>query len=159
MPEKNNISIKEFKSSDLSVVKRLIHNTIDTCYSEIYPKEAVQFFKDWHSDDRILNDAKQGHTLVIEKDGRIIGTGTIVGDEIKRVFVRPRFQKQGFGRVIMGKLEEKAISLGIRGIKLDASLPSKNFYDLLGYATLEETFLEVENNKKLHYYKMQKTLI
>jgi hypothetical protein len=38
-------------------------------------------------------------------------------------------------------------------------LPSKRFYDSLGYITLEETFLEVENGKRLDYYKMQKSLI
>ena len=59
----------------------------------------------------------------------------------------------------MQKLEEKALSQGINIVKLDASLPSKKFYDLLGYGTLKETFLEVENRKKLHYYKMEKSLI
>ena len=58
----------------------------------------------------------------------------------------------------MQKLEEKALSRGVNIVKLDASLPSKKFYDLLGYVTLDETFLEVENNKELHYYKMEKSL-
>jgi GNAT superfamily N-acetyltransferase len=39
-------------------------------------------------------------------------TGTLVGNEIKRVFVDPMFQKQGFGRRIMQHLEETAASLG-----------------------------------------------
>ena len=76
-----------------------------------------------------------------------------------RVFVEPAFQKRGFGKLIMQKLEEKAISQGIKIVKLDASLPSKKFYDSLGYVTLEKTFLEVENGKKLDYYKMEKSLI
>jgi hypothetical protein len=42
---------------------------------------------------------------------------------------------------------------------LDASIPSKRFYDSLGYVTLEETFLEVENNKRPDFYKMQKSLV
>lgn len=75
-----------------------------------------------------------------------------------RVFVEPAFQKRGFGKLIMQKLEEKALSEGISVVKLDASLPSKKFYDSLGYVTLEETFLEVENNKRLDYYKMEKSL-
>lgn len=159
MPEKNNISIREFEPSDLHVVKRMIDNTIDTCYSEVYPREAVQFFKDWHCDDRILQQAGEGYTIILEKDKQIIGTGTIVDGHIMRVFVHPSFQKLGFGKLIMQKLEKKAVSLGVEVVVLDASLPSKEFYDLLGYATLEETFLEVENNKRLDYYKMEKILI
>ncbi|MHC4570620.1 MAG: GNAT family N-acetyltransferase [Planctomycetota bacterium] len=157
MSEKK-FSIREFKPSDLGAVTSLIHNTIDTCYSEAYPKEAVQFFKDWHCDDRILQQAKEGYTIVLEKNNKIIGTGTVLGDEIMRVFVEPALQKRGLGKLIMQKLEEKALSAAISVVKLCASLPSKKFYDSLGYVTLEETFLEVENGKKLDYYKMEKSL-
>jgi GNAT superfamily N-acetyltransferase len=158
MSEHKNISIKEFRSSDLAAVKHVIHNTIDNCYTETYPEEAVQFFKGWHCDERILEDANKGHTIVLEKKSQIIGTGTLLEDEIKRLFVEAKLQKQGLGKLIMRKLEEKAASLGIDVIKLDASIPSKKFYDSLGYVTLEETFLEVENGKRLNYYKMEKSL-
>jgi len=153
------ITIRKFKSSDLDTIGDLIQNAIDVCYSDVYSGEAVIFFKEWHCDENVLKDEKEGYMIVLEKDGRIIGTGTIVGDEIKRVFVEPAFQKNGFGKVVMQKLEKKALSAGIGVVKLDASLPSKKFYESLGYTTLEETFLEVENGKKLDYYKMEKALI
>jgi len=158
MIKQNSIKIRRFRKTDLAEVKSLIYKTIDVCYRRVYCAEAVRFFKDWHCDDRILKDAKQGYTIVLEKGNQIIGAGTIVDNNIVRVFVDPAFQKHGFGKLIMNKLEEKAISLGIKDVKLDASTPSKKFYDLLDYVTIEETFLEVENNKKLDYYKMQKTL-
>jgi GNAT superfamily N-acetyltransferase len=150
------LSIREFKSSDLPAIKAFVDQTIDVCYVGVYPREAVQFFKDWHSNDRILADAEEEYTVVLEQDGQVIGTGTVVGNEIKRVFVGPVFQKRGLGRLIMRALEEHAISTGIDVVKLDASLPSKKFYDSLGYVILEETFLEVENNKRLDYYRMEK---
>ncbi len=159
MSKQDNVSIRKFKTSDLDTVRSLIQNTIDVCYSDVYSKEAVRFFKDWHCDDSILKDANEGHTIVMERDSRIIGTGTIVGEEIKRLFVEPSFQKNGFGKIIMQKLEEKALLASVDVVKLDASLPSKKFYDSLGYVTLEETFVEVENGKRLDYYKMQKSVI
>jgi L-amino acid N-acyltransferase YncA len=158
MSQQGNMSIRKFNSSDLPAIKAFVNHTIDVCYTRVYPQEAVRFFKDWHSNEKILSDSREGYIIVLEQKGRVIGTGTLVGDEIKRVFVEPSFQKQGFGRAIMRKLEEKAGSLGVAEVKLDASLPSKRFYDLLRYTTLEETFLEVENNKRLHYYKMVKRL-
>jgi GNAT superfamily N-acetyltransferase len=159
MPEQHDISVREFESTDLAAVKRLIHKTIDTCYSQVYPEEAVRFFKNWHSNDRILQDAEEGLTIVLEKTRQAIGTGTIVGDKITRVFVDPALQRRGFGKLIMRKLEDTAISSGIPVVKLDASLPSKNFYDSLGYVTLQATFLEVENGKKLDFYRMEKPLV
>ena len=158
MPKRNDVKIRNFKSSDLGVIKNLIGNTVDACYSNVYPKEAIKFFKNYHSDENVLKNAKEGYTIVLEKDNKIIGTGTIVDDHIMRVFVDPEFQKLGLGKLVMQKLEEKALSTGVRIVKLDASLPSKKFYDSLGYVLLEETFLEVENGKRLDYYKMEKSL-
>ena len=158
MSERDHISIRKFRSSELIVIKRLIYNTIDVCYQQVYCKEAIKFFKDYHNDENILKGAKEGYTFVLEKNNRIIGTGTIVEEHIMRVFVIPEFQKFGFGKLIMHNLEEKALSTGVKIVKLDASLPSKRFYDSLGYVTIEKTFLEVENGKKLDYYKMDKSL-
>jgi GNAT superfamily N-acetyltransferase len=159
MLEQREIKIREFKKADLAEVKNLIDRTIDACYRGVYCIEAVQFFKDWHCSDNILTDAAAGRTVVAEQDRQVIGTGTIVGNEIKRVFVEPGFQNRGFGKRIMRALEKHAISTGIDVIKLDASLPSKKFYDLLDYITLEKTFRDVENNKHLDFYRMEKRLI
>ena len=158
MSKDSDISIRKFRSSDLAAVRRLICDTIDACYADVYPEEAVQFFKQWHRDENILEGAKEGHAIVLEKDGQIIGTGTLLGDEIVRVFVQPGCQGQGCGKIIMRRLEEQAISLGRSMIRLDASLPSKTFYDALAYRTLEKTSLQVKNNERLDYYKMEKRL-
>ena len=158
MPEQNHISTRIFQPSDLIAVKSLVQITIDACYSKVYPKEAVQFFKDWHCGEKILKDAKEGYTILLQKDNRIVGTGTIVGEDVKRVFVDPAFQRRGFGKLIMRKLEERAVSAGVDVVKLDASLPSKTFYDNLGYVTLEKAFREVGNNERLDFYKMEKAL-
>ena len=148
----------------MSAVKELIRNTIDICYPADpsaplragYPEEAIQYFKQYHCDKNILKGAVKGWTIVLEKNNRVIGTGTIIDDHIMRVFVNPKFQKRGFGKLIMSKLEEKATSSGVNKVKLDASLPSKKFYDTLGYKLCEKTYVKLENNKKLYYYKMSK---
>jgi len=159
MSEQNHISTRVFRPPDLIAVKSLIQITIDACYTSVYPKEAVQFFKDWHCDEKILKNAKEGYTILLHQDNRIVGTGTIVDDEVMRVFVDPAFQRRGFGRLIMRKLEERAASNSVDVVKLDASLPAKTFYDALGYVTLEKTFLEVGNNRRLDFYKMEKALV
>ena len=158
MAIQGNIQIRRFRRGDLPVIKKLIFDTIDTCYPAGYPKEAIQYFKQYHCNKNILKGAAEGHTIVLKKNNRVIATGTILGDHILRVFVDPQFQGRGLGKLIMNKLEEKAISSGIKAVILDASLPSKKFYDSLGYTTLEKTYVKVDNGKKLHYYKMNKNL-
>ena len=159
MVKRTDIRIRRFRKRDLPAVKELIDNTVDICYPADYPKEAVQYFKQYHCEENILKGAAKGWTIVLEENNRIIGTGTIINNHIMKVFVNPKFQKRGLGKLIMNKLEDKAISSGVNRVKLDASLPSKKFYDALGYKTCEKTYVKLENGKKLHYYKMDKALM
>jgi GNAT superfamily N-acetyltransferase len=158
MTTRDHPTLREFRRTDLFAVKSLVHRTIAVCYPGHYCLEAVRFFANYHDERAILQDALEGWTLVLEMAGRVLGTGTLVGDEIKRVFVEPGLQKHGLGRLIMQRLEEKATSLGVATIRLDASLPAQPFYDGLGYVTVERASLEVENNRRLDFFRMKKTL-
>lgn len=158
MARETGATIREFQRADLAALQALVHKTMATCYPGHYCVEAVRFFLHYHSEEAILRDAEKGCTLILAKAGRILGTGSIVDDEIKRVFVDPAFQKQGLGRRIMQQLEEVAIRQGAATVKLDASLPSKVFYDRLGYATVEPASLPVENGQRLDFFRMQKAL-
>jgi len=159
MTARDRPTLRLFEDTDLFAVKSLVHRTIAVCYPGQYRMEAVRFFVNHHSDAAILEDARQGCTLVLEKAGRILGTGTLLGDEIKRVFVEPGLQKHGLGRLIMQRLEAQASLLGVVTVRLDASVPAKQFYDRMGYATVERTSLEVENGRRLDYFKMRRTLM
>ncbi|WP_301678359.1 GNAT family N-acetyltransferase [Methanoculleus methanifontis] len=108
--------------------------------------------------EQILLDATRGCTFVLASGGRIAGTGTLLGTTIKRVFVHPSRQRRGYGALLMHALESEAIRRGIGRVDLSASLPSKRFYDLLGYATECEDYIPVRNGKRLDYYTMVKAL-
>ena len=84
--------IREFRKSDVIHVWQLIHHTIDICYSGVYPPRAVQFFKEFNSDAKILERYQEGKILVVEQNGNIIATGAIVDGDIFGVFVHPEFQ-------------------------------------------------------------------
>ena len=151
-------SIRMFRKADLMPLESMIHRTIAVCYPGYYGAEAVRFFMNYHDEQAIRQDARAGCTVVLDRAGRAIGTGTLVGDEIKRVFVDPMAQRQGVGRRIMQYLEARARSSGVATVRLDASLPSMAFYENLGYAIVEKTFLPLENGERLEFFKMQRRL-
>jgi len=158
MAREMSATIRGFQKTDLAALKALVHKTIAACYPGYYCPEAVRFFMNYHSEEAILRDAATGCTMVLDKASRLLGTGTLVDDEIKRVFVAPAFQQQGFGRQILQHLEEVAARQGTMIVKLDASLPSKPFYDRLGYTMIEPAFLPVGNGRRLDFFRMQKSL-
>jgi len=153
-----NIKLREFTREDLETVKRLIYKTIEVSYSDVYPEEAIEYFKYYHSEEPILSDARDGYTIVLEFYEKIIGTGTLLCANIRRVFIDPSYQHKGFGKLVMHKLEERALAKGISTLDLSASLVSKRFYDSLGYVTQKEDYIPVMNEQKLSYYAMVKKL-
>ncbi len=152
------IIMRTAKPQDAESLRELIHRTIDTCYFRIYSQEAIDYFKDYHNLTNIINDISEGHCLILTCGQELIGTGTLFSSNARRVFVKPEYQKMGFGKRIMYGLEEKAVEKGIRILDLDASLVAYPFYRSLGYKTQAEDAIPVKNGQSLRYYKMTKEL-
>lgn len=152
------IHLRRFRPEDIEGVSRLVIETIEVSYAESYPREAIDYFLEYHTAEQILQDADRGCTFVLAPGGRIAGTGTLLGTTIKRVFVHPSCQRKGYGTLLMHALEREAIRCGIGRVGLSASLPSKRFYDVSGYATECEACIPVRNGKRLDYYTMMKDL-
>jgi GNAT superfamily N-acetyltransferase len=87
-----------------------------------------------------------------------MGTGAVVENEIYGVFVEPRMQGRGHGRTIMHELENRAIAKGHREVALSVSLPSRKFYEGLGYEILQEAHRDVGEGQQLDFWKARKSL-
>jgi len=96
--------LRDLEERDLDAVKALIHETIDASYPAFYGPGAIGHMKDHHSEENILADAREGCTLVVEHDGSIVGTGTLTGAKIRRLFVHSFHQRRGMGSWIMRAL-------------------------------------------------------
>lgn len=139
-------------------VRELIDSTIEACYTGAYPARAVEYFRRYHSESNILERAQKGTTIVAEAGGRIVATGTLKGKYIIAVFVLCQIQGQGLGRRIMTELEERARANGVTEVSLDVSLPSRLFYERMGYGGFEPATLDVGDGQRLDYWKASKRL-
>ena len=82
-----------------------------------------------------------GEFLVGVRDGRLVAMGAlrhitdIVG-ELKRMRVHPAFQRRGYGRLILARLETRARELGYRKLRLDTTImqiAAQRLYASAGY--------------------------
>jgi GNAT superfamily N-acetyltransferase len=158
MKRGSRILIRNYNKKDLERLIFIVHTTIKKAYTGVYPEEAIEYFLNLHSKENMEKDIPKGRTFMLELEGKIIASGSIVESEIKRVFVLPRYQGRGYGRKIMTRIEKAALRNRIRRVELCASLPSKDFYLALGYEIVRFAYLPVNNNKKLEYYDMEKYL-
>ena len=150
--------VREFKESDLILVGDLIYKTIDACYSGIYPTRAMQFFKQFHSHEKIIERHQIGEILIVEQDGNVLGTGSLINGDISGVFVHPEFHGRGFGGGLMHELENRAMASGCFASELSVSLPSRGFYEGLGYEIIEECSIDVGEEQHLYYWQAKKLL-
>lgn len=144
--------------NDLEHIVSLVQETIKMIYPKYYPKEVVDFFCELHCAENILKDIKAGQVGVLIHDNKIIGTGCYKENHITRVYVKPAFQKQGYGSFIMQCLEE-IIAKHYDKVYLDASLPACHLYEKRDYKTIKHERWNVENGAVLVYEVMEKVLV
>ena len=152
------IRLRQMKQADLQSVYELVQNTIQVAYADVYPPEAIEFFKNYHNRENMLKDLETGYIVVAEADEQILGTGTLLGTNVRRVYIPPEHQRQGIGKLVVKELERKAKSAGLEKLDLSASPKSRRFWESAGFGLLGEFFLPVAKEKKLIYYEMTKNL-
>lgn len=152
------IKVREMNEEDLGSLYVLVQNTTQISYQGFYPDEAIEFFKNYHSKESIKKDAASGYTVVAEMKGEVVGTGTLLGTNIRRVFVKPSLQQKGIGRLIVQRLERRASAEKLATLDLDSSLASRKFWESMGFVLQKEDYIPVGNGKRLLFFKMNKTL-
>jgi len=100
------------------------------------PEEFVNFFtKEHHSDCYVWNDA----------NGNFVGFLSLINMleavEVLSIWIRPDFQRQGYGKKMMRYAEEFAKKLGKKKMMLvtnPKNLPAISFYKSIGYSTVKK---------------------
>lgn len=138
------MEIRLATNSDLKAVKNITQQTIAEIYPHFYPKGAVDFFMKLHCEKNILDDIMMGKTYLAICNTECVGTITINGSEISRLFVLPVYQGKGIGTTLMDFAERKIFET-YPEIELHASLSGKKMYLKRGYIEKEYRNKELEN--------------
>ena len=143
---------------EAQLVCNIVQDTKAQIYPHYYTQAVVDFFGRLHSIDNIKKDIMDGRIDVLEVGGKIVGTGSRTDNHITRVYVLPEYEGQGFGSLIMDRLEE-AIFDQYEYCDLDASLPAAIFYEHRGYRTVEHRKHDIGDGEVMIYEIMRKEKI
>lgn len=149
------MNIRQATIDDFSMVKCITCETIKAIYPHYYPEGAVEFFLDHHSDKNILDDIESNRTFMLEKGNTMVGTTTIKGNEICRLFVLPEHQGKGYGKALLN-FSEQIIFRQNTTVRLDASLPAKEIYMKCGYRYRSSHSLRTGRDDFLCYDVLEK---
>ena len=130
--------IRKFKKEDARKISNLIRKCLIEVNSKDYPKKVIKYQYQRYSSNGILTKSKDSITIVVTKNGNIIGTGSLRDNWISGVFVDPTLHRQGTGKKIMNYLENLAKKNGFQQIKLGSSITAFGFYKKIGYKKVKE---------------------
>lgn len=152
------MSLKQAALSDLDTVKRVVAVTISEVYPHYYPKGAVEFFLEHHNEASIIHDIELEQVFLCQDiKGTVVGTVTIAGNEICRLFVLPAHQGKGYGTELLD-YAEKVIASQSSEIVLAASMPAKKLYMKRGYEAVSYHIITTDHHDFLCYDVMKKRI-
>lgn len=141
--------------SESDIIAELVRETIKTVYTKYYPAGAVDFFIAHHKPEKIVSDIEAGKVYVMAADGVIVGTVTIDGNDIARLFVKPSEQGKGHGGRLLDFAENMIFGYS-KTVRLDSSLPAKTIYIKRGYKEKEYCKILTDNGDYLCYDVMER---
>lgn len=151
------MNIRKATLQDYNDIFNVVHTTIKEIYPNFYPIEVVDFFLNYHCESKIKSDIGDGYVYVLSVEDHIIGTGSIEGQSIGRLYITPEQQNKGYGTAVLSVLENE-VAIHYPTSQLEASLPSYDFYLNHGYQPKEYNKYNVNNGRVLCYYTMEKHL-
>ena len=150
------MTIQKAIFTDTQTVYSLTAATISEVYPHYYPSGAVKIFLDYHNEEVIAEDIADGRVFLCrDSDGNAVGTVTLCGNEIQRLYVLPEYQGRGFGGALLEFAEQKLFKTSDEVI-VEASLPAKGLYKKRGYSETEYLYMRAENGDFLCWDKMIK---
>lgn len=135
-----------------------ILKAVEISNSPDYPPSVIEYQLHTHyTMDWITKQIQSRYFVVALIDGKVVGTGSLDGDEIKAVFVDPSYQRRGVGRAMMEELEGYARTMGLKEVMLKSSITAYDFYMRLDYLLVEK-FSEEFQGDRVVTYLMRKRL-
>ena len=153
------LTIRRFQTGDENALSALIRRTLrEVNYTS--PKSELDYLIPHYSSETMAELSRTGHTYVLEEDGQIVGSGTVLPDggteaEIVAAFLIPESIGRGYGRKLFETLEADELAVKAERVWLTSSDMALGFYEHMGWVNPngyrvragEENLLYMEKRK------------
>ena len=131
------LTIRRFQMGDENALSALIRRTLrEVNYTS--PKSELDYLIPHYSPETMTELSRTGHTYVLEEDGQIVGSGTVLPDgaseaEIVAAFLIPESIGRGYGRKLFETLEADELAVKAERVWLTSSDMALGFYEHMGW--------------------------
>ena len=128
-------TVRRAREEDAKGIWRVHTSAIRGIANSHYSPEEVEAWASPRKPEHYAEAIRNKEFYVAEEEGAVIGFGTLNPEEneIEAVYVSPEVVRRGVGSAILVRLEERARALGLKSLKMEASLNAVPFYRSVGY--------------------------
>ena len=125
------LTIRRFQKGDEETLSVMIRRTLrEVNYTS--PKSELDYLIPHYSPETMVELSETGHTYVLEEDGQIVGSGTVLA-EIVAAFLAPESIGKGYGRELFEALEADELAAKAQRVWLTSSDMALGFYEHMGW--------------------------
>ena len=134
-------TVRRARREDNEAIGRMHVASIRELCREHYSPDQIEAWAAPRQADFYVEAIERKEFYVAEDDEGIIGFGTLnrTGGEVEAVYVHPKAAGRGVGRELLSTLERCARELGLRSLRLCASLNAVPFYERADYLRQQDT--------------------
>ena len=151
--------VRTYEISDTKQIVKLFYDTVHEVNIRDYTKAQVDAWAPADIDiESWTKSLSSKFTFVAEEGETIASFGELeASGHIDCFYCHKDFQRQGVGRIILGKIDAKARILGIKKLYTEASITAKTFFESQGFMVVKKQEVE-RRGQKLINFAMEKII-
>ncbi len=157
----NEISLRPAEETDAWVLSAIHIAAIKALPATFYTQEellAWRNYRDKPDGSNILKSMKVEIFWVAIEQDVVIGFASFIIDELIGLYVHPKYQGKGIGRLLVQHFCNEAIDQGVNKVITTASLYAEGFYLRLGFTAIQKSPHYLRNGVVVPVIKMSKKL-
>ena len=132
------MKIRKFRKEDANKVSYLIIKTQKQLLCKIYPKKVIDYFCRKRTPAGVIKASKNRELFVAVEGKKILGVHGIRGNQVRTVFVNPRYHKQGVGRALMEHIFNLARKRKLKKLLVHSTPYAVGYYQKMGFKKIKK---------------------
>jgi N-acetylglutamate synthase-like GNAT family acetyltransferase len=151
------MTIRPFKKEDAVP----IHGIIKDCFHNIpvgkHTQKGIRMQIKANSPEKLIERSKDIRYFVAVIDGKVIGICGYDTRKIHTCFISPKYQKKGYGTLLLKKILDEAKKDGIKQMSVWSTVFAVDFYTSAGFAIIREIHVP-EGSNDMTLVEMQRDI-
>jgi len=129
------LTIRRSRKEDCQSIGNVHTAAVAGIRTSLYTPEELKAWAVPKQRESYEESIRSNEFFVAEENGIIIGFGVLNQESavVEALYVNPTAPRRGIGHELLRTLEERARALGLKALRLDASLNAVPFYQRAGY--------------------------